>query len=77
MAFRKTPEAESLGTPTEVIGLDRAHLETALQLGATYWPAIVCGVALFVLIVAGRERAAMAVAVIMAAVQAWVLGWIG
>ncbi len=77
MAFKKSPGAETLGGPAEVIGLDGAYLDTAMQLGATFWPALVCGIALFVLILSGRERAAMAVAAILAAVQAWLLGWFG
>ena len=69
--FQKTPDEGPEGpfdvfTP-EVLG----------QFADTFWPAILGGITLFVLILLGKERAAIPVAVVAVLLQAWRLGLFG
>ena len=69
--FQKTPDGGPDGpfetfTP-EVLG----------QFAGTFWPAILGGITLFVLILLGKERAAIPVAVVAVLLQAWRLGLFG
>ncbi len=77
MAFKKSPDAESLGGPADAFGIDDLPLEAIAKFLAVFWPAVFGGIALFVLIVIGRERLAMVVAAIMVTLQAWLLGLFG
>jgi hypothetical protein len=77
MAFKKNPDAESFVGPAEAFGLDKVQFDGIVHFIAVFWPAIVGGVALFTLVVIGRERMAMLVAAIMVPLQAWLLGLFG
>jgi len=77
MAFKRNPDAESFGGPAEMFGLDKVQIDSVVQFIAVFWPAIIGGIALFALVVMGRERMAMLVAAIMIPLQAWLLGLFG
>jgi hypothetical protein len=70
--FKKIPESDSGPGPFDAI-----TGEMAAQFAATYWPAILGGVTLFVLILRGNERAAIPVAAAIVLLQAWRLGVFG
>jgi len=74
MAFKKNPDAESFGGPAEMFGLNEVQFDSVAQFIAVFWPAMLGGIALFILVVMGRERMAMAIAAIMVTLQAWLLG---
>ena len=56
---------------------DAITAELVGQIAATYWPVILGGITLFVLIVRGHERAAIPVAIVVALLQAWRWGLFG
>jgi len=71
--FKKIPEGKSGGeNPFDVVAADILG-----QVAATYWPAVLGGITLFVLILRGKERAAIPVAVAIVLLQAWRLGLFG
>jgi len=70
--FKKIPDSDSGGGPFDAI--------TAEMLGsiaATYWPVILGGITLFVLILRGNERAAIPVGAAVVLLQAWRWGLFG
>ena len=70
--FKKVPESDSGGQLTEVF-----NPELLGQIAATYWPVVLGGITLFVLILRGKERAAIPVAIAMVLLQAWRWGLFG
>ncbi|MHA1528126.1 MAG: hypothetical protein ACTSVG_03830 [Alphaproteobacteria bacterium] len=70
--FKKVPDSESGGGLTEVF-----DPELLGQIAATYWPAVLGGITLFVLILIGKERAAIPVAAAIVLLQAWRWGLFG
>ena len=69
--FKKTPDGGS-GGPFDVVSP-----EMFWQLAGTYWPVILGGITLFALILRGKERAAIPVAVVVVLLQAWRWGLFG
>ncbi len=70
--FKKIPESDSGGGPFEAI-----TAEMLGQFAATYWPVILGGITLFVLILRGNERAAIPVGAAVVLLQAWRWGLFG
>jgi len=70
--FKKTPGGDSGDGP-----FDSITAELAGQFAATYWPVILGGIILFVLILKGNERAAIPVGAVVVVLQAWRLGLFG
>ncbi len=72
--FKKIPkpESDSGGGPFDAI-----TTELAGQFAATYWPVILGGITLFVLILKGKERAAIPVGAVVVLLQAWRWGLFG
>ncbi len=70
--FKKIPESDSSGGPFDAI-----TAELAGQFAATYWPVILGGITLFVLILKGKERAAIPVGAVVVLLQAWRWGLFG
>ncbi len=72
--FKKIPkpESDSGGGPFGAI-----TAELAGQFAATYWPVILGGITLFVLILKGKERAAIPVGAVVVLLQAWRSGLFG
>ena len=69
---KRAPNAESIPGP-----FDDFNAEAFGQFAITYWPAILGGFMLFILIIAGKEKAAIPVAVVVILLQAWLLGVFG
>ncbi len=70
--FKKIPDGDSVAGP-----FDALTAEMAGQFAATYWPVILGGITLFVLILNGNERAAIPVGAVVVLLQAWRLGLFG
>ncbi len=70
--FKKIPDGDSGGGPFDAI-----TAEMAGQFAATYWPVILGGITLFVLILRGNERAAIPVGAAVVLLQAWRWGLFG
>jgi hypothetical protein len=47
--------------------------EAAGQIAMSYWPAILGGITLFILIILGRERMAIAVSIAVILLQGWLI----
>ena len=71
-ATKKAPGADIGPGP-----FDSFNAEAFGQFAMTFWPAVLGGLMLFILILAGKEKAAIPVAVVVVALQAWVLGIFG
>ena len=69
---KRAPGADKVPGP-----FDSFEAEAFGQFALTYWPAVLGGLALFILIIAGKEKAAIPVAAIVVALQAWLLGVFG
>ena len=65
------------GTDTVPGPFDGFEAEAFGQFALTYWPVVLGGLALFILIIAGKEKAAIPVAAVVVALQAWLLGVFG
>jgi hypothetical protein len=70
--FKKAPDSDSGSAPIEVF-----NPELLGQIAATYWPMILGGITLFLLILMGKERAAIPVAAAIVLLQAWRWGLFG
>ena len=70
--FKKIPDSDSVPGP-----FDAFTAEVAGQFAATYWPVVLGGVILFVLILMGKERVAIPVAAVVVLLQAWRWGLFG
>ncbi len=70
--FKKIPDSSSGGGPFDAI-----TAEMAGQFAATYWPVILGGITLFVLILRDNERAAIPVGAAVVLLQAWRWGLFG
>ncbi len=70
--FKKIPDSGSGGGPFDAI-----TAEMAGQFAATYWPVILGGITLFILILRGYERTAIPVAAAVVLLQAWRWGLFG
>jgi hypothetical protein len=70
--FKKIPKSDSGAGP-----FDDITAEMAWHFAATYWPVILGGITLFVLILRGNERAAIPVGAAMVLLQAWRWGLFG
>jgi hypothetical protein len=70
--FKKIPGGGSGDGPFDAI-----TAEMAGQFAATYWPVVLGGITLFVLILRGNERAAIPVGAVVVLLQAWRLGLFG
>ncbi len=70
--FKKIPDGDSVPGP-----FDAFTAEVARQFAATYWPVVLGGVILFVLILMGKERVAIPVAAVVVLLQAWRWGLFG
>jgi hypothetical protein len=66
--FKKSPDDHSGGPLAEFI--DSAASAVA-QLAISHWPLVIGGITLFLLIVLGRERTAIPVAIAVVLLQAW------
>ncbi len=64
--FKKIPDGGSGEGP-----LDAITPEMLGQFAATYWPVILGGITLFILILMGKERAAIPVGAVIVLLQAW------
>ncbi len=73
--FKKIPDGDSGGGPGGPF--DAITAEMAGQFAATYWPVVLGGITLFVLILRGNERAAIPVAIVVVLLQVWRLGLFG
>ncbi len=69
--FKKAPGNSGGGS------FDAITAEMVGYVAATYWPAILGGITLFVLIVKGKERAAIPVGAVIVVLQAWRWGLFG
>ena len=69
--FQKSPDGGPAGP------FDAVTLEVLGQFADTFWPAILGGITLFVLIIRGKERVAIPVAAVAVLLQAWRLGLLG
>ncbi len=70
--FRKIPDSGSGGGPFDAI-----TSEAVGQFAATYWPVVLGGLVLFVMVLNGNERAAIPVAAVVVLLQAWRWGLFG
>ncbi len=70
--FKKIPDGDSVGGPFDAI-----TSEAAGQFAATYWPVVLRGLVLFLLVLNGNERAAIPVAAVVVLPQAWRWGLFG
>ena len=70
--FKKIPDSDSGAGPFDAI-----TAEMAGQFAAIYWPVILGGITLFVLILKGNERAAIPVGAVVVLLQAWRWGLFG
>ena len=78
--FKKIPKGSSKTIPDSdsVSGpFDANTAEMAGQFAATYWPVILGGITLFILIFRGYERTAIPVAAAVVLLQAWRWGLFG
>lgn len=69
--FKKIPDGSGGGP------FDALTPEVLEQVAATYWPVVLGGITLFVLIVMGRERTAVPVAAVVVLLQVWRWGLFG
>ncbi len=70
--FKKTPKGQSGDGPFDAI-----TPEMLGQFAATYWPVVLGGIVLFVLIALDKERIAIPVGITVVLLQAWRLGVFG
>ena len=70
--FKKIPDSDSGAGPFDAI-----TAEMLGQFAATYWPVILGGIMLFVLILKGNALAAIRVGIVVALLQAWRSGLLG
>ena len=70
--FKTAPDSDSVGER-----FDALTAAMAGQFAATYWPVILGGIILFVLILKGKERAAIPVGAVVVLLQAWRWGLFG
>jgi hypothetical protein len=70
--FKKIPDGDTGAGPFDAI-----DAEMLGQFAATYWPVVLGGLVLFVLILRGNERAAIPVAIVVVLLQAWRWGLFG
>jgi hypothetical protein len=66
--FKKIPDGGSGDGPFDFI-----TAEAAGQIAMSYWPAILGGITLFILIILGRERVAIAVSIAVILLQGWLI----
>lgn len=66
--FKKVPGGDSGNGPFESISA-----EALGQFAMTYWPAILGGITLFILIAMGKERIAIPVGIAVAVLQGWLV----
>ncbi len=66
---KKAPGADHVHGP-----FDAFNAESFGQIAMTYWPVLLGGLTLFMLILAGKEKAAIPVAIVIVALQLWLLG---
>jgi hypothetical protein len=66
--FKKIPDGGSGDGPFDFI-----TAEAAGQIAMSYWPAILGGITLFILIILGRERMAIAVSIAVILLQGWLI----
>ena len=71
-ATKKAPGADTVPGP-----FDSFNAEAFGQFAMTFWPAVLGGLTLFMLILAGKEKAAIPVAIVVVVLQAWILGVFG
>jgi len=65
--FKKIPDVESPGL------LDSVDVEALGQFAMSYWPALLGGITLFILILMGKERTAIPVGIAVALMQGWLI----
>lgn len=66
--FKKIPDGGTRDGLFEAI-----NTEVVGQFAMAYWPAILGGITLFILILMGRERMAMLVSIAVILLQAWLI----
>jgi hypothetical protein len=66
--FKKTPGGASDGKFSEFVSSTAAMVG---EIATSYWPLIGGGLCLFLLIILGKERTAIPVAIAVLALQAW------
>ena len=71
--FKKSPESRD-SEPIEAFGVGPEALGA---FAATYWPVVLGGITLFLLIALGKERTAIPVGIAVVVLQAWMLGLFG
>ncbi len=71
-ARQKAPGADNVPGP-----FDSFNAEAFGQFAMTFWPVVLGGLTLFMLILAGKEKAAIPVAIVVVLLQAWMLGVFG
>ncbi len=70
--FKKIPDSDPGGGPFDAISAEMLG-----QFAATYWPVVLGGITLFVLILSGKERVATPVGAVVVLLQAWRWGLFG
>lgn len=66
--FKKNPNAGEVPGP-----FDAFPAEALGQFAMDYWPVVLGGLTLFILILGGKEKVAIPVGIIAALLQAWLL----